>query len=360
MTNKPYGVGIVGCGEIAQLTHIPIIAELPELHLAALCDLSRKVMDTLGAQYGVSALYADYADLIADPAVDIVVICTFDHAPVIEAVLAAGKAFTVEKPLAFTAAEVRSLVERAEAAGTTALVGYMKLFDPGYVEGLAQLQDVTDIKAVQVHNFAGRFDRYQELYTQVRGNDVDQAVIAKGLADVDARIEDALGSSHAGYRDLYKTLLMLGSHNLAVMRGAFGVADKVEFAKAIGPSHIYALLRMPGNLDCAFEVAYGPQYEWWDEWIHAWGLNKELRINFPNPYVRNHAAKVTLRHAVGLRPATTQIEGLPDTAFRQQWLHFIAVMKGNVENRSPLRGGLADLELAEKIIKSLPDMPKAV
>ena len=358
MTNKPYGAGIVGCGEIAQLTHIPIIAELPELRLAALCDLSKQVMDTLGAQYGVSALYADYADLIADPAVDIVVICTFDHAPVIEAVLAAGKAFTVEKPLAFTAGEARSLVERAEAAGTTALVGYMKLFDPGYVEGLAQLNDVSDLRAVQVHNFAGRFDRYQQFYTQARSNDVDKAVLAKGQADVDARIEAALGASHAGYRDLYKTLLMLGSHNLAIMRGAFGVAEKVEFAKAIGPSHIYALLRMPGNLDCAFEVAFGHQYEWWDEWIHAWGLHKELRIDFPNPYVRNHAADVTLHHAAGERPAMTVIKGLPDTAFRQQWLHFIAVMKGEVENRSPLRGGLNDLELAEKIIRALPDMPK--
>lgn len=354
MTPDPIGIGIVGCGEIAQLMHLPILAELPQTRIAALCDLSAQVLDRLGTQYGVAARHGHFVDLVNDPGVDVVVICTFDHAPVIDAVLAAGKALVVEKPLAFTAAEARDLVDRAEAAGTTALVGYMKLFDPGYVEGLAQLRDTAGLTAVQVHNFAGRFDRYQQLYTQTRGDDVDREILDRAQSNVNARIDAALGRDHACYRDLYKTLLMLGSHNLAVMRDAFGVAEGVDFARVQGPAHLHALLRMPGGLGCSFELAFGHQYEWWDEWIHAWGIDREVRIAFPNPYLRNHAASVTIRHAAGQKSAVTRIEGQPDTAFRRQWLHFIDVLQGRAPNRSTLRGGLADLELAERIIRALP------
>ena len=49
-SKTPIGVGVIGCGEIAQLMHLPIIHELPELRLAALCDLSPTVLDALGSQ----------------------------------------------------------------------------------------------------------------------------------------------------------------------------------------------------------------------------------------------------------------------------------------------------------------------
>ncbi|RFZ82529.1 gfo/Idh/MocA family oxidoreductase [Shinella sp. WSJ-2] len=354
----PIGVGVIGCGEIAQLMHLPVIHELPELRLAALCDLSRTVLETLSAQYGVAACYREYQALLDDPAVDAVVICTFDHGPVVEAAIKAGKHFIVEKPLAFTAEEARPLVKAANESGLVGLVGYMKLYDPGYRLGLEKIGQIGRPKMIQVHDFAGRFDRYQQLYTQVRGKDGDIELIKATQADVAARVAAGLGQDHAGYADLYMTLLMLGSHDLAVLRGAFGVAERVDYAQAVGPTHIMAVLGFPDGVPALLEVAFGAQYEWWDEWMTVHGEKDEVRIDFQNPYVRNAAATVRLREAAGEGPSERILPGTPETAFRRQWRHFIACVKGKAAPITPLQGGLDDLELAERIIRALPVRPK--
>ena len=46
-------VGIVGCGQIAQIMHLPYLTELPQFEVAAVCDISAKVVDTVGEWYGV-------------------------------------------------------------------------------------------------------------------------------------------------------------------------------------------------------------------------------------------------------------------------------------------------------------------
>ncbi len=350
----PIGVGVIGCGEIAQLMHLPILQELTALKIAAICDLSQTVLDTLGTQYGVAARYRDYRDLLNDPTVDAVVICTYDHGPVVSAAIAAGKHIIVEKPLTFTAEEARPLVAAAEASGLVAIVGYMKLYDPGYRIGLEQLARIGRPKMIHMHDFAGRFDRYQQLYTQVRGKDVDTALIAKTQSDVASDVRRFLGEDHAAYHDLYMTLLMLGSHDLAVLRGAFGVAEAVDYVQAVGPTHIMAVLGFPDRVPALLEVAFGAQYEWWDEWMTVHGEAHEMRIEFQNPYVRNAAATVRLREASGENSSERILPGTPDTAFRKQWQHFVACIHDTASPITPLQGGLDDLELAEKIIKALP------
>ncbi|TCL90729.1 putative dehydrogenase [Rhizobium sp. PP-WC-2G-219] len=359
LSRPPLGIGVIGCGEIAQVMHLPILHELPDIRIAALCDLSATVLEALGTRYGVAARYHDYHDLLADPAVAAVVICTFDHGPVVAAAIAAGKHFIVEKPLAFTAEQARPLVKAAADSGLVALVGYMKLYDPGYRLGLEAIARIGRPKMIQVHDFAGRFDRYQQLYTQVRGTDIDPAILKAGQTAAGSDVTEALGPDHAAYRDLYMTLLMLGSHDLAVLRGAFGVAERVNYAQAVGPTHLMAVLGFEGGVPALLEVAFGAQYEWWDEWMTVHGEADEVRIDFQNPYVRNAAATVRLKEAANGGPSERTLPGTPDTAFRRQWHHFLACIDGKATPITPLQGGLDDLELAERIIKALPSREQA-
>ncbi|OLP55574.1 oxidoreductase [Rhizobium rhizosphaerae] len=353
-SRAPLGIGVIGCGEIAQLMHLPILHELPDVRIAALCDLSAEVLDALGRRFHVAARYHDYADLLADPAVDAVVICTFDHGPVVKAAIAAGKHFIVEKPLAFTAEEARLLVEAAERSGLVALVGYMKIYDPGYRLGIDAIGRIGRPKMVQVHDFAGRFDRYQQLYDQVRGSDIDPGVLAAGRKAADDAVAAMLGKSHAAYAELYMTLLMLGSHDLAVLRGAFGPVERVDYAQAVGKTHLLAVLGLPGGVPALLEVAFGALYEWWDEWMTVYGEADEVRIDFQNPYVRNAAASVRVKEQAGEGASERHLPGTPDTAFRRQWQHFLACIDKGATPMTPLAGGLEDLILAERIIKALP------
>jgi predicted dehydrogenase len=106
----PIRVGLVGCGEIAQIMHLPFLSQLPQFEIAALCDLSPTMLDAMGDRYGVAARYTDYQDLVATPELDVVAILTMDHYPAARAAIAAGKHVFVEKPLAFSREEARELV----------------------------------------------------------------------------------------------------------------------------------------------------------------------------------------------------------------------------------------------------------
>ena len=356
MSDKVIGVGVIGCGEIAQLMHLPYLDELPAFRIAALCDISPTVLGKLGAQYGVEALYDDYRALLADPAVDAVAICTYDHGPIVEAALAAGKHVLVEKPLAFTPEEARPLVEKAEASGLVAMVGYMKLYDPGYEIGLKKIAAIGKPRSIQIHDFAGRFDRYGALYTQHRASDVPADVMATARAAAAASIEASLGPDHAGYRDLYLMLLMLGSHDLAVLRGAFGSDGKVMHARPVGDDQLLAILEFPGGVPCILDIGVA-RYEWWDEFLHVHGNTDEVRIAFQNPYWRHASAIVTIKEEAEGGESERVIPGVPDTSFRREWKHFADCVLKGATPRTPLSGGLADLDLAVAIIKAMPARP---
>ncbi len=261
----------------------------------------------------------------------------------------------VEKPLAFTPEEARPLVAAAEASGLVALIGYMKLYDRAVERAIGEIAALEGVRALHVHDFAGRFDMHPTLYTQVRGDDVPRRdCCAASRAEVAERIAAALGPSHAGYGELYTLLLMLGSHDLAVLRAVYGSPERVLFAHSRSDVQLLAVLEYPGKVPCTLEIGVGTAYEWWDEWLAVYGATDELRIEFPNPYVR-YAPSVLRRRTPDAGSAAEHVVTVShDSSFRREWQHFAACIHGDATPRTPLADGLTDLELAVEIIHALP------
>jgi predicted dehydrogenase len=354
MSPAPIRVGVIGCGEIAQLMHLPLLHELPELEIGGLCDLSRGVVERLGAHYGVALRTTDHRELLASGEIDAIVVCTYDHAPVALDAIAAGKHVLVEKPLAFTPEEARPLVSAARSSGLVALIGYMKLYDKAVERAIGEVAALEGVRALHVHDFAGRFDRHPELYTQVRADDVPVELLAASRAQIAARIATALGPTHAGYVELYTLLLMLGSHDLAVLRALYGSPERVLFAQSRSDVQLLAVLEYAGGVPCTFELGVGSDYEWWDEWLAVYGVAEELRIEFPNPYVRYAPTVLRRRMPDDGSPAEHVVQVSHDSSFRREWRHFAACIQGDATMRTPLADGLTDLELAVRIIQALP------
>src|SRR4029079_19618424 len=158
---------------------------------------------------------------------------------------------------AFTPEEARPLVEAAEAGGLVAQVEYMKLYDPAVERAAEERAANEGTRAVHVHDFAGRFDRYPLLYSQVRGDDVPPDVLAASRADVSRRLAAGLGEEHAGYAALSLLLLGLGSHDLAVLRAVCGAPERVLYAHARGDTQLLAVLEYPGGVPCTLEIGLG-------------------------------------------------------------------------------------------------------
>ena len=99
-------VGVIGCGAIAQMMHLPYLRELDErFEIAALCDVDPVALAECGRRYGVSRLFADAESLLAEPLDAAFILTSGDHAPVTLAALERGLHVLVEKPLAYTLAE---------------------------------------------------------------------------------------------------------------------------------------------------------------------------------------------------------------------------------------------------------------
>jgi predicted dehydrogenase len=114
---KPRGIGIVGTGNIAGQYATDILTH-PEIELVAATDVDAARAAAFGTQHGCR-IHASLDDLIADPAVDIVVNLTVHHAhyEVSKPALEAGKHVYSEKPLALRVEEARELVELARRQG---------------------------------------------------------------------------------------------------------------------------------------------------------------------------------------------------------------------------------------------------
>lgn len=122
-------VGMVGISNFAIKEHVPAVRAAGGT-LSAFCGLERDQPEQKARQHDVPATYTDYHNLIDDPNIDIVSVCTPSgtHAEIAIAALEAGKHVYLEKPPTTTAKEMRQVVEAARASGTFIYAGSHHLY----------------------------------------------------------------------------------------------------------------------------------------------------------------------------------------------------------------------------------------
>jgi predicted dehydrogenase/threonine dehydrogenase-like Zn-dependent dehydrogenase len=107
-------VSIIGAGNFAQSMHLPNLADSSDLfNVYAVVSATGHRAKATAHQYGATYAATDYAQVLADPDVDAVMITTRHHlhAQQVVAALQAGKHVYCEKPLALSEAELRAVVE---------------------------------------------------------------------------------------------------------------------------------------------------------------------------------------------------------------------------------------------------------
>ncbi len=116
MTDSTLRIGLVGLGDIAVRAHLPALAAEPRAALVAVADTDPDRLEAF-APPGVRTT-TDAESVLADPAVDAVVIATPPSATVglVLAALEAGKYVLAEKPIALSVAEAADVRDAPGAA----------------------------------------------------------------------------------------------------------------------------------------------------------------------------------------------------------------------------------------------------
>jgi predicted dehydrogenase len=107
-------------------------AEADSTQIAGIADLSAAARDRAGRRHPSARLFADWHEMLADPAVDAVMIATpvATHFEIALAALRAGKHVLVEKPMADAAANAALLIEEAAKRTLTLMVDHTFVYTP--------------------------------------------------------------------------------------------------------------------------------------------------------------------------------------------------------------------------------------
>ncbi len=349
-------LALIGLGEVAQLIHLPVLARLGgmfELHAAY--DPSPSVLATVSARWGIQKTYDSVDALIADPAVDAVMVLSPDqyHGQHARAALAAGKHVFVEKPSCLVRSDLDSLSEAAAKSDKVAMIGYMRRYAPAFTAAKSAMPPLEDITYVRVRDVICEGPWFfNQLDTVVTPNgDIPAALLAESRALREEMLATVCGpDAPAEIRTAYTVLTGLSSHSLSAMRDILGQSPKRVIAAEIkqGGSQITVLLDY-GHFTALYECMIGDvvRFEAGMEINTRW---KRIAFEYPTPYIRNLPMRLEVQESTPTGNQVTVHGPYHQDPFDVELRAFHAACVEGAVNRTPPAESAADLDLFAAII----------
>jgi myo-inositol 2-dehydrogenase/D-chiro-inositol 1-dehydrogenase len=127
--------GLIGAGRIGPVHAETLAFRVPQAQLVAIADLNQQAAQPVAARCNIPRVLASGEQLIADPEIDAVAICssTDTHADLIVAAAQAGKHIFCEKPVSLSLKEIDRALAAVEAAGVKLQVGFNRRFDSNFL-----------------------------------------------------------------------------------------------------------------------------------------------------------------------------------------------------------------------------------
>jgi predicted dehydrogenase len=155
-------VAVIGCGSIAKSAHIPAYMANPECEIVTFCDIIRDRAEAMVSEYGVGKVVTDYRDVVNDPSVEAVSVCTPNnvHSVISIDLLKAGKNVLCEKPASVTYEETLKMQDACRESGKILNIGVVNRFNEG-VNRIKALIDAGELG--EVYQVYGSFRSHRAI-----------------------------------------------------------------------------------------------------------------------------------------------------------------------------------------------------
>jgi predicted dehydrogenase/threonine dehydrogenase-like Zn-dependent dehydrogenase len=139
------GAALVGAGNLARWVHLPNLKKIAGARLRAIQSGSGSRAKSYALRFGAEYCTSDYDEILANPAIQVVVIVSRNqqHAAQALAALRAGKHVFVEKPMALTEQECSDLYQAVRESGKQLTVGFNRRYAPSYIRVKEQISKRT-------------------------------------------------------------------------------------------------------------------------------------------------------------------------------------------------------------------------
>ncbi len=153
-------IGIIGVGGISQ--HHFLGYQAAGAEVVALADISEAQLAKRQKDWDVARIYTDYLDLLNDPEVEALSICTPNatHHPATIAAAKAGKHVLCEKPISLSLEQASEMIEACRDAGVVLQIGHHMRSNAAAIHAKAmidrgELGDISFVRLRQAHDWAG-------------------------------------------------------------------------------------------------------------------------------------------------------------------------------------------------------------
>lgn len=238
--SKLVQVGIIGCGEVAQIVHIPNLNNLSDFfRITYLCDVSQESLEHCKKKvnhFSSPKTTRSPEELCSSNDVDVVLVLSSTQFHAQHAVLALknDKITFVEKPMAINERDVKLVLGAKRASKGTVMVGYMRRYATAFVDAIREIGSMDQIRYATVRDIIGT----NALFTPQSGmfpkyfRDVskeDRRESQKALDEMNTKaLQDDLGLDVDDHTEtMWRWICSLGSHDLSAMREALGMPQKV-------------------------------------------------------------------------------------------------------------------------------------
>ncbi len=316
-------IGLLGAGRIGQV-HAASITRHSGCELVAVSDIHTQAAETLAASYGAVAKSSD--DILADPAIDAVLIATSTdtHSDLIEASAAAGKAVLCEKPVDLSLDRARACEAKVAGAGVPVMIGFNRRFDANFAaaKAAADAGEIGKVEMLSITSFDPAPPPIE--YIKVSGglfrdmmiHDFDMACWMMGGAP--------------------KTVSAVGT---ALVDPAIGAAGDVDTA-AVTLTWADGRIAVIKN---SRRAAYG-----YDQRLEILGSEGLLQVGNVN---ETTVTRTTANGATSAKPTYFFLERYM-LAYETEWAAFVEAATGGAPMPVPLSEGVRALALAEAATQS--------
>ncbi len=151
---KKLRIGIIGAGRIGKLHAANLVNRVPDAEVAAISDVYLPAAEELAEKLGVKVATSDYHDILNNPEIDAIFLCssTDTHSPISIEAAKAGKHIFCEKPIDHDLSKIEAVLEAVKEAGVKYQVGFNRRFDRNFkrVREVVASGGIGDVQIVKV------------------------------------------------------------------------------------------------------------------------------------------------------------------------------------------------------------------
>jgi predicted dehydrogenase len=368
----PLRIGLIGCGAIAQLSHIPYITDDERFELVALADMNESLLNEVANRYKIAHRYGDYKDLYARDDIDAVIIChSGTHHDSILAAIEAEKHIFTEKPVAWNLREVEEIAEKVANYNKIVQVGYHKLYDPAFPYAKEQVEKMQDLGYARITVLHPTNELGLSPHRLRRGNGVieeghidpgtwehqitmQREAVAEGIHA--SLVDEVLGErkNDPHLRLAYGILMQSMVHQIYMMYGFLGEPERVVNAEIWREGmSIHILVAYPDDLRCSLDWHFLSHLKDYREEYNFYGNFDRVTLRFPSPYFLHFPSPVIIQGCQEELTWEKKVIVSYEEAFRNELRAFYDNVQNNKEPKTTVHDALKHTRFVYQVLAAL-------